>query len=67
MTVGDPDGPGNVKVCKTTLYDTEFEELMGVSLPTEVDGPTIIELLLGNVVPEIKTTGDGVSVVRVRE
>ena len=66
-TVGDPDGPGNVKVCKTTLYDTEMDELIGVSLPTDDDGPTAKELLLGSRVLDSETMGDGVSVIRVRE
>ena len=66
-TVGDPDGPGNVNVCKTTLYDTEVEEPIGVSLPTDDDGPTAKELLLGSGVPDSETTGDGVSVVRARD
>lgn len=67
MTVRDPDGPGRVKVCKTTLYDTEVGKPIRVSLPTDDDCPTTEALLLVDGVPDSETTGDGVSVVRVRD
>ena len=67
MMVGDPDGPGNVKVCRITLYDTGVEELVGVSLPTDEEGPNTKELGLGDGLSNSETTGDGVSVVRMRE